>query len=119
MNFVFSKNFEFACSIISNIFYHYSDDLLKKEIANILYIKINSHAGLKFNNVFMKYVFSEYIDNLHLINATLNDSFEINSKFDYLIELGSCYMYMKYYFLIATMVQSPRTLPISASFTKS
>ena len=98
MNFVFCKNYEFACAIISNIFYHYADELLKIKIASILYTNINMHAGLEFNNIFIKYLFSEYSDNSHLLTTNSNDSFEINENFKYLIEFSSCYMYMKLLF---------------------
>jgi hypothetical protein len=95
VNYIFSRNFQFSCSIISNIFYYYADETLMLNIADRLYKLIKLKSLNDFNNTFRQFIYTEYIDNRHKIVALPNNSFELGKDFDHIPRLTCCYMYTK------------------------
>ena len=96
VNFIFSKVFKFASSIISNTFYYYADNDLKGQIFEKFYneIKLNS-ITVKFEPIFQSFIYKEYIDNKKEIKPSSNNSFDFAASFVFLNKFSTCYMYLK------------------------
>ena len=95
VNFIFSKMFKFASSIISNTFYYYADNNLKGQIFEKFYIQIKLNSVTTFNPIFQSFIYKEYIDNKKTIKPSSDNSYDFTASFDFLNKFSTCYMYMK------------------------
>ena len=63
--------------IISKCLYNYADAYLKLQIVNTLYRNIYNSSLNDYNNIFQRYIFTEYIDKKLGIVKLSNNSYEL------------------------------------------